>query len=308
MLPAPDLLAPPVTDAARFALALEQMDGVGRVTAGRLLAHFASYEALRAYPREQVLARIQGAPRAEALVGRLFDAAHMQPRFAEADRQLADLERRGVAVLTAHHPAWPSGLDALPRNRRPVVLYAYGHLDALARPVVAFLARPPLAPEPFEQAQALVRHLLPHGIAPATGAAHGFDVVVHKLAGGADPPAPSLLVASCGMAKAPPRMRPTISAAVHHGGLFLSSFPMNHGPFEHDDAERAAVTAALARACVFVEPRAGTPEGHALAWALENGRPVFGLASGEQPLPPAVHPLREPVDFDWVLAAARGTP
>ncbi len=279
------------------------MDGVGRVTAGRLLTHFATHDDLLRYPREQVLARIKGAPKAEALVAALFDREAMGALLAQAQRLLDGLRRQRVVVLTARDDAWPPGLADLPRSSRPTMLYSYGPLAALARPAVAFFARPPFSSEAFEQAQALVRHLLPHGIAPATGAAHGFDVVIHKLCYAGTTAHPSLLVAGAGMAKAPPPLRPTISATVRAGGLFLSPFPMEHGPYQHDDKERALVLAALAHACAFFEPQPKTPEWHALRWALEAGRPVFGIAATDHPLPAPVHPLRSPVDFDWVLAA-----
>ena len=69
------------TPAAVFAYALQLADGVGRVTAHRLLKHFDSYEALAAYPREQVLTRMKGAPGAGAILARLFDRGYMQERL-----------------------------------------------------------------------------------------------------------------------------------------------------------------------------------------------------------------------------------
>ena len=148
------------------------MDGVGRVTAGRLLTHFATYTDLLHYPREQVLARLKGAPRSKALVSTLFDQDAMATRLDEAEQALAHLRTLRVKLVTIRDPAWPAGLNDLPRATRPFLLYTYGHLEVLARPVIALLARPPISPEPFEQAQALVQHLLPHAIVPATGAAH----------------------------------------------------------------------------------------------------------------------------------------
>ena len=294
-----------VSDTACFALALDAMDGVGRVTAGRLLTHFATYADLLRYPREQVLNRLKGAPRSKALVSTLFDQEAMAARLDEAAQTLAHLSTFRVMLVTLRDPAWPAGLNDLPRSSRPFLLYTYGHREVLARPLVAFFARPPISPVSFEEAQALVQHLLPNAVVPATGASHGFDIVVHKLCYAGQAGYSSLLVASAGMAKAPPPLRPTVSGAVKAGGLFVSPFAMNHGPFDHDDKERALVLAALAGACVFFEPEPHTPEWHALAWATEAGRPVFGIASPQHPLPEPVHLLQSEVDFDWVLAAVR---
>lgn len=281
------------------------MEGVGRVTATRLFSHFASYEDLLRYPREQVLTRLKGAPRSEALVATLFDQPAMHSLLADARSSLDSLHRQRVEVLTSRDAAWPPGLSGLPRQLRPFLLHAYGSLEVLHRPVVSFFAHPPISPDSFERAQDLIGRLLSHQVVPGTGAAHGFDVVVNKLCYGGPATHPSLLVASAGMARVPPSIRPTVSAVVRTGGVFLSPFAMKHGPFSHDDKERALVQAALARACVFFEPLPDTPEWHALTWAVEAGRPVFGIASDQHPMPDQVHPLRNDVDFDWVLAASQ---
>lgn len=283
-----------------FALALLDSDGIGRVTAQRLLAHFPTYEALRATPREQVLLRIKGAPNAVALVGHLFDPA-MDALLTQAEEKLDALAEKHVAVLTAHDPRWPPGLDDLDRADQSVVLYAYGDADLLARPAAALFARPPLPGPAFEVAQDLTRKLIAHGIAPMTGAEHGFDIVIHKLCASAGHP--SVLVANAGFGRIPKPMRPVVSAVVRAGGVLVSPFPMAHGPYDHDDAERALVMAASARASAFFAAPPGSHEARALAWAVEHDRPVFGV-EGDEPLPERVHALARPLDLDWVVAAA----
>lgn len=292
-----------MNDTVTFAYALDRLDGVGRVTATRLLSHFATYDDLLRYPREQVMTRIKGAPNAAALVGRLFDEETMRGLLAHAGLALEALQQKGVRILTLRDPLWPSGLDALPRGRRPFLLYVYGHAHVFHQPRVALLGRPPLPEAAFEQAQALVRQLLQQAIAPVSAALTGFDVVVHKIASAGPQRHPAALVASCGMAQLHASLRPVVSQAVRAGGTFLSPFSMEHGPFPHDDADRALVQVALSDAAVFVAPRPETAEWQALVWALEAGRPVFGLQA-EASLPERVHLLKTPVDFDWVAAAA----
>lgn len=292
-----------MTDSVHFALVLNEMEGVGRVTAGRLLAAFSTYEGLLRFPREQVLARLKGTARAQTLVNQLFDREAMGQRFATAREQRVALLDRGIDILARGHQSWPSGLRALPRPSRPFLLYAYGHPSCLSAPLVALFARPPLTENAFEQAQQLVRHLAPHGILPATGCTHGFDVVVHKVSTSLSQP--SVWVAPCGMARVDRPLRPAISATVRAGGLLLSPFSLAHGPYAHDDRDRAYLQAALAGASVFIEPHPHTTEAEAMAWCLEQGRPVFGIAAPEHPLPAAVHPLREATDYDWVVASTR---
>lgn len=294
------------SDPALLALALLSLDGVGRVTASRLLRAFGTYEQLRQVPYEQLRARLRGLRGADDLVATLQDEATMRPLLEQAATDRDGLRERGVHVLAPGMTAWPGALDALAPAQRPAVLYAYGPLQALEGPRAALLGRPPLTPAPFEQAQALVRHLQDEGVRPVTSAAHGLDVVVAKLASGGSAPHAALHVAHCGLAQVPSSMRPAASTTVRAGGMLLSAFPMPHGPFEHDDKERALVQAALAPAVVFVEPHPETPEWLAMEWALGAGRAVFGLAHADHPLPAAVHPLASAVDFDWVAAAATG--
>lgn len=284
-----------------FALALMQMEGVGRVTTGRLLHHFGTYETLRQYPREQVLLRLKGVPHAADLVARLLDPAVMEPLLEAATQTLQTHRARQVQVLSVQDADWPEGVNDLPPGQRPVLLYVFGQVELLQQPLVALFARPPLSDAAFSLAQALVSALADGGLCCMTGAATGFDVVVQKLTSQHQPPCPSALVAPCGLSKLWTPIRPLASQAVKAGGVMLSSFPMTHGPFEHDDAERALVMAALAATCVFVEPQPDTPEARALAWALEAGQPVFGISTNPDQLPAEVVRLETPADFAEIL-------
>jgi DNA processing protein len=296
-------MSEPARSSSALALALLAVDGVGRVTAGRIVTRFPSLAAIGATPREQVLLRLRGLPRADELVAQLFDG-RMETRLAEAEESLDALASRGVSVLTEHHPHWPPGLAALERADRPVLLYAFGDTGVLCRPVVALLARPPLDGPAFETSQALVRRLLDADLVPAAGLQHGFDTVVYKLAAGAGQA--SVMVATSGLARVPPPMRSIAAQAVRAGGVMISPFPMDHGPFTHDDGERARLLVALSAAAAFFNAREDSAEARALTWALEHDHPVFGAADPEgPPLPERVHLLAAERDLDWVIAAAR---
>jgi DNA processing protein len=281
-----------------LALALLATEGAGRVAAGRLVERFGSYENLLATPREQVLTRLPGIPQAEALVSRLFDEAFQQ-RVAEAELEVRRLEERGIAVLTPRHPHWPGGTEDLERGRRPVVLYAFGDTAALRLPLVALLARPQLEVDAFERAQSLLRHLLGAGVAPVFGLQHGFDTVACKLAAGLG--RPGVGVASSGLARIPGPLRPAAAALVRAGGVIISPFPMDHGPFPHDDVERAQLAAAISGATVLVGAPDGSPESRAFSWAGEHRRSLFSTL--DEP-PPGAEPVHSEEEMHRVAAAA----
>ncbi len=262
---------PPTPSAAPFALALLALDGVGRVTAHRLLERFPSPDALRQTPREQVLLRLKGAPNAERIVGHLFDP-EFDAALAAATAETDKLAATGVRTLAPGDADWPAGLERLGRAERPVVLYAYGNPGALVAPLLAVLGRPPVPGIPFEAAQRLARRATESGAGVACGLAHGFDVAVVKVTTGAGR-APVAVIGS-GLGQLTPSLRPAATALVRSGGLLLSSFPMAHGPFAHDDRERALVQIAISRAAVVAAPHEGSHEAQAAAWAHDAGLDV----------------------------------
>ncbi|MEM6334980.1 MAG: DNA-processing protein DprA [Bacteroidota bacterium] len=283
-----------------FALALEATPGIGRVTAGRILRQFGGYEDVLRYPREQILLRIKGAPRADQLAEALLDEPVMRGRMHTMRERLDSFVPRRIKAFTAADARWPESLDDLPPAHCPNVLYCYGEPALLKRSLIGFFARPPISTDPFELAQTLVRWVMSAGMHPAAGALSGFDVVVHKLAATADQRQPSVIVASSGLAKVDTKMRPHVSAGVKAGGAFVSSFSIAHGPFPHDEREAAFVLAALSDRLIFVDSAPETPEWEAMEWALTTDRRVFGM--GTQPWPDGVVALADEVALAQVLA------
>ncbi len=290
--------------AAVFAYALEELPGVGRVSAGRLLDSFGTYERLLRFPREQVLLRLKGLPHAADLVATLFDSVKMEELLAASRSRLGELTARNIRVLSPPDKDWPAQLDELPASSRPNLLYGYGDVGLLLRPGVAVVARAPLSDLAFDLAQSLLRRLFAAGVQVLVGTSGGFDVVAGKLA--SDAGQALVLVASSGLTRIPRTFRPVAAAAVREGGLLCSGFAMGHGPFEHDERDRFLLQSTLAKAVVFVDPGDRTLENEAIVHAVESRRAVFGLRGPRTAIPEAVHVLATPADFDSVIAAVGG--
>ena len=119
---------------AAFALALLSVDGLGQTTAHRLLDRFPAWEALRETPREQVRLRLKGTPRVDHLLDVILSNGFNDDHLTPARATVATLRQRGIHTIARGNTTWPEGLNDLDRSDRPVVLYGYGQLDALARP------------------------------------------------------------------------------------------------------------------------------------------------------------------------------
>lgn len=285
-----------------FALALARLPEADTATAGWLVRHVSRYDALQQHSREKLQEALADRPASARLVAFLYNTSLMEQQLAQARSELANLITRRIRVLTPSDPAWPAGLEALPPEWRPFLLFAYGNLDVLEQPRIALLARPPLSESAYDRAQDLVLHAIDAGCIPVTGATTGFDVALQKLCHNAAPPRAAIMVTNAGLAQLLPPVRPVATATLRAGGLLLSPFLMEQPPSDARDEQRALVQAALAQAVVFVEPREETPEQRALEWAIQANRPVFGISTRTLP---EVHPVRDAVDFEWVVEAAR---
>jgi predicted Rossmann fold nucleotide-binding protein DprA/Smf involved in DNA uptake len=223
----------------------------------------------------------------------------------EKARQNVDaLRERHIHALTSSDDGWPGDLNDLPPSHRPNVLYTYGNRKVLAEASVAIVGSAPVAPEPFETVQTLARRLAQAGVIVSCATEDGLDNVIIKILLASE--SLPLLVAGCGMAKIAPALRSSVSGAVKAGGVLASSFPMTHGPFDHDVRERSLVQSALAKAVVFVDPQETGFSWDALEWSLAHDKPVFALSTS--PLSERVHVIQDEVDMDWVLAAVRHVP
>ncbi len=241
---------------AAFVLALQQQRGIGPVTIHRLLASIPSPEALETFPREQLMHRLKGIPRVSQLIHFLYTPENLQEAMAKGHAALQTYAKRGIHLLTPQMHHYPRNFLRLPEATRPLILYAYGHLEVLQQPFIAFLGKSTLAPQPFEHAQQLMMHVLERGYHLAGGVRTGFDVVLHKLANGR----PSLMVSDAGFARIPPPLRPYVVQNIRRGGLLLSTFPMEQEFYPHQIQDQIRVLGLLSQGLVWAYTPASTIE------------------------------------------------
>jgi len=274
-----------------FALALTQMEGVGSVTASRLLKHFNCYDDLLRYPREQVLARIKGAPRAGNVVAALFDQKTFRSLLANSKASIDALAERHISILSMNDDGWPISLNSLPRTHRPILFYTFGRTTVLESPKLSMLL--PFSAEDFSSdvLSALDLHSTDVSLCTDLTIAHLPTAVDFRI----------ILVAGCGLSRIPPGARIGVKQVIANGGLLLSPFPMTHGPFPHDQKVVSWILAALANAIVFRAP--GALELEISEWAHAAGKPTFAFAQPDHPPPTHAHLLATSADFEWVTAA-----
>ena len=155
-------------------LRLLETPGIGRASARALLARFGAPEAVLAASTE-ARAAVVGRDAALAL-------AALPPAFA--DRQAAGLawlaassdEPRDFIVLG--DPRYPPAL--LDSADPPLLLYARGRVDLLARPAIAIVGSRNATPQGLENARAFAAHLSGAGWVVVSGLALGIDGAAHE--------------------------------------------------------------------------------------------------------------------------------
>lgn len=238
------------------------------------MEHFPTLEALRGTPREQVLVRLKGLPRAEETVNTLFAEGVVEKEIENAEAYAKETQERRATIVTPLDGDYPARLTRLDVADRPTSLFLFGEASLLKTPAVALLAEPPISQPALEAASKLVTDLSRHAVTTIIGCSSGFDATLLQQAAGIR--APTIAVVPAGLSKLETSLRPAAAALARSGGCLLSPFEMAHGPFDHDIKEAQRVQVALARVVVAFEiaPDANTAE--MLTWVEAVGIPVFG--------------------------------
>ncbi len=246
------MAAPPLSDAQRLAwLRLWRSENVGPVTFRQLLRRFGSAEAaLAALPE---LARRGGRDRPLAIC---------PP--ASAERELAELGRRGGSLIAMADPAYPAVLAEA--DDAPPLLLVLGNTGLLASRAVALVGARNASANGRLLAETMARELGQLGWVVVSGLARGIDSAAHQgalasgtiavLAGGLDCPYP-------------PESEP-LHRAIAERGLLVSEMPLGRVPQARHFPRRNRIVSGLALGTVVVEA------------ALQSGSLITARLAGEQ--------------------------
>jgi len=223
-------------------------------------------EALLEAPEDELAERLGSRERARSLRRSADDA--------EAVRWAAEVERRGIRVITAFDPEYPALL--LEIADPPFVLHASGSLDRLRLPAVSVVGSRDASRYGRDVAQRLGRELSAAGVAVVSGFARGVDAAAHEAA--LEGPGGTVAVLGCGLDVDYPRehrrLRERLEAG---GGLFLSEHPPGEEPRPQNFPIRNRVIAGLSAGVVVVEASRRSGSLITARLAADFGRDVFAV-------------------------------
>ncbi|MBN2906017.1 MAG: DNA-processing protein DprA [Rhodobacteraceae bacterium] len=191
-----------------------------------------------------------------------------------ADAALAELEHGralGARLLAHGAPGYPAALMDLPDA--PPVLWAFGRVELVSRPMVALVGARNASSLGTRMARRLAEGLGDAGYVTVSGLARGIDRAAHMAtldsgtiavqAGGVDVPYPSENAA--------------LAAEIGEKGLRLSEHPPGLQPQARHFPQRNRIISGLARAVVVVEAAARSGSLITARCALDQGREVLAV-------------------------------
>ncbi|HUU22127.1 MAG TPA: DNA-processing protein DprA [Phycisphaerae bacterium] len=251
----------------RLYLRLALAEGVGPLTARRLVDQFGGIEAVFEGP----LSRLKGVPgvgakRAEAVAA--VDESAL-------DEELEQAHRAGAAVVCFEDPEYPESLRHIPDG--PPVLYVLGGLrteDAVAVGVVGSRRCTHYGLEQAERFGALLGRA---GFSVVSGGARGIDTAAHRgtLAAGGR----TIVVMGCGLGKLyPPENDKLFRRIIEEGrGAVISELPMSVGVRGENFPKRNRIISGMSLGLLVIEAARRSGSLITAGSAAEQNKEVFAL-------------------------------
>jgi DNA processing protein len=263
-------------------LRLEQVAGVGPLTAALLLERFTTPHAIF-NASHATLAGEAGAAVASALL------APPPPSFAAmAGAVRAWRATPGNHVLTLADPAYPALLRQIPAA--PILLYAKGNPALLSGPAIAIVGSRSASAQGRANAAAFARAFSGAGMAVVSGMALGIDAAAHE--GALEGPGGTVAVLGTGIDRVYPNRHRALAHRIAAQGCLLSEFPLGYPVRSENFPRRNRLISGLCRATVVVEAALKSGSLITARFANEQGRDVFAVpGSIHSPLARGCHAL-----------------
>ena len=152
-------------------VALSLVPGVGSQRLRTLIATFGSAEATLAAPESKLAATLG--------IGSATARAIKETSIADGARACTQVAQMGARVLLAGDPEFPDQLAEIPEP--PVVLYFWGDMALLRRPIVAMVGSRDHTEYGGEAARVLASAVATRAVV-VSGMARGIDAIVHTAA------------------------------------------------------------------------------------------------------------------------------
>nr|WP_154382903.1 DNA-processing protein DprA [Duganella guangzhouensis] len=243
-------------------------DGVGLLTAHRLLDHFGTPARIFAASHAELLPLLTRPRQADALL-----AAPAPELTAQLDALQAWLQQQGHRLLFWGQPDYPEYLRNIAAP--PLLLYVKGRAELLPQRSVAVVGSRNASRQGVINAEQLAQALSEAGVTIVSGLALGIDAAAHT--GGLNGPGSTIAVLGTGIDRIYPARNGALARRIAEEGCLVSEYLLGTSPSRDNFPRRNRIISGLARGVLVVEAAAQSGSLITARLALAQGREVYAV-------------------------------
>lgn len=186
----------------------------------------------------------------------------------------AELERRGLALLSIEDDAYPPSLKEI--GDPPIFLSYKGDLDILHQPCIGLVGTRQMSPYGKRIVEEFIPDLVQAKMTTVSGLAQGIDTAVAQETIKSD--GKTVAILGHGLSMILPQSNSALAKEIlETGGLIMSEFPLDTPPDKHTFPARNRIIAGLTLGTVVFEAPKESGALITAELALEYGREVFAI-------------------------------
>lgn len=259
-------------------LALSHVRGVGLKTLRALYEHFDDLSAVWSTPLDELVATLQQLKIKDSAAIAATIVSEQEALRADAQRDLYRLRGESIQILARHDPAFPARLAASPDA--PHWLFIEGEVAALHSSLIGIVGTRTPSPIGVQAAERLTALICREGFGIVSGLAEGIDAAAHRVA--LYYRAPQVAVLGTGIDIVFPASTVGIRRRIiETGGAVITEYLPGDNYSRANFVQRNRIQAALALALTPVESQEKSGTAHTVRFAVQYGRPLFGVVRGD---------------------------
>lgn len=223
-------------------LALLKADGIGDVTAKKLLAHFDSAEEIFKAKATQ-LAKIDGI--GQITVKRLHDSEV----FKKAENELRYIQEQKIQPLFYQDALYPERLKQC--YDAPVLLFTSGNINLDNRKIISIVGTRQITPYGMDFCKNLIADLAFLNPIIVSGFAYGVDIVAHQAA--MENNLQTIGILAHGLNQIYPKTHKKYMVRMEQNGGFMTEFWSTSNPDRENFVKRNRIVAGMSEATIVIE-------------------------------------------------------
>jgi DNA processing protein len=225
-----------------YLLALQQVEGIGTITAKKLLQHFGSPEAIFQAKKTE-LAKIDGIGKST------ISNLHKKNGFDQAESEILFLEKEDINVFSFQCNEYPDRLKNC--HDAPLLLFQSGNVNWNNSKIISIVGTRQITTYGTDFTKKLLEEIAPLNPIIVSGFAYGVDIVAHQAA--MEHNLQTIGVLAHGLNQIYPKNHKKYMAKMQENGGFLTEFWTYSKPDRENFVKRNRIVAGISEATIVVE-------------------------------------------------------